>query len=102
MKARLISDEESQDTHNSKRVLLPAGTVIDGPDSWYLVALGVAEPADPECEEIVSQRLTPETIAAARLAQQAIRDRKIWHDGEYVPIAELESSGETEEGESSE
>lgn len=35
------------------------GLLIDGPDSWKLVAAGVAEPADDECKA----RFTPEQVA---------------------------------------
>lgn len=39
----------------------PAGTVIDDPDCWRLVMLGVAKPADDECREAAP--LSDEEIA---------------------------------------
>lgn len=44
----------------------PAGTVIDHPNCWRLVQMGVAVPEDDACREKCG--MTPEQIAAATVA----------------------------------
>jgi hypothetical protein len=52
-----------------KGTTLPAGTVIDNPDAYRLVQMGVAVPVDDECR--VRAGMTPEQLTAANIAYQA-------------------------------
>lgn len=61
MKAVLVREMRRTD-----KTLSPAGTVIDHPDAYKLVRLGVAEPADDECRERCG--MTPERMKAAQAA----------------------------------
>ena len=49
---------------------LPAGHLIDHPDAWRLVQMGVAEPADPACVQRAG--MTPERTAAALKAFERV------------------------------
>lgn len=40
-----------------RRITAPAGTVIDHPFAWMLVALGRAEPVDEECQRRASSAM---------------------------------------------
>ena len=40
----------------------PIGMVIDSPDAWKLVAVGLADPEDDECKA----RFTPQQVAEAK------------------------------------
>lgn len=66
MKAKMISDEDG-----AKK-----GTIIDHPDAWKLVRLGVAEPADVECRKKagMTPAKTEAAIAFQRKAKQGIQD----------------------------
>ena len=58
MQAKMISDEDG-----AKK-----GTIIDHPDAYKLVKLGVAEPADDECR--IAAGMTPAKTEAAREFQR--------------------------------
>jgi hypothetical protein len=45
---------------------MPIGTIIDHPDSWRLVRMGVAVPADEECEQ--KAHMTEDQLKAAQYA----------------------------------
>lgn len=47
--------------HVPQYVPAPAGTIIDDPDCWRLVMIGVAKPADDDCREAAP--LSDEEIA---------------------------------------
>jgi hypothetical protein len=74
MKARLVSESEiyvgddSRGKPLSRRV--PAGHVIDRADSWKLVRLGKARPADEECARAAG--MTEQEMQAAIQAQARI------------------------------
>ena len=48
----------------------PIGTILDGPNSWKLVRMGVAEPADDECK--LAANMTPEQMKRAQHAQKKV------------------------------
>lgn len=48
----------------------PAGTIISGPESYMLVRMGMAKPADDECR--IRCGMTDTQIAAAALAQEKV------------------------------
>lgn len=73
MKAKLFNTEYRQDTHESERVELPAGTIIDHPEVWKLVQWGTAEPADDECRERAYRDRTDDQIQSARDSQAMMR-----------------------------
>jgi hypothetical protein len=50
---------------------MPAGTVIDHPDAFKLVRMGVGLPADEECE--VAAGRTKAQLAQAQAAQDKVR-----------------------------
>ena len=50
---------------------LPAGTIIDHPEAWKLVKMGVAIPADDECEKRAGMNAAQ--LAAAQVAQEKTR-----------------------------
>ncbi|MGE0105118.1 MAG: hypothetical protein AB7G12_12785 [Thermoanaerobaculia bacterium] len=52
------------DPSTGRPVTIPAGTEIDDPGCWELVRMGVAYPADAECEK--RSGLSPEQLSAAR------------------------------------
>lgn len=55
--------------HAASRKMLPVGHVIDDPQAFRLVQMGVALPADDECRERC--KMTPEQMAAAKAAYEA-------------------------------
>ncbi len=61
---------------NGKRIC-KAGTTINQPDSYRLVQMGVAMPADEECEKAANR--TPEQLKAAQYAAERLA-RGIDHD----------------------
>lgn len=63
MIAKLIRDMTCPKDRENPTGVKPEGTLIDHPDAFRLVQMGVAEPADPECAEAAG--MTPEGIAAA-------------------------------------
>jgi len=73
MKATLLNDEEmvnplylsAVDKKGIQPILpIPAGTVMDNPDAWMLVALNKAVPADDECKERIDRWLgNPKRLA---------------------------------------
>ncbi len=50
---------------------MPAGTVIDNPDAWKLVLMGVAVPEDEECKERAG--LNAAELAVRQAAQERVR-----------------------------
>lgn len=51
MKCRLLRDMDCVPNDEFPDGVKPQGTVIDHPDAWKLVRMGVASPADYECSE---------------------------------------------------
>jgi hypothetical protein len=66
----------------------PAGTIIDHPDAYRLVQLGVAEPADEECEQ--KHGMTHENMLAKqktfpRIARGILpEDYEAFENGEMI------------------
>jgi hypothetical protein len=96
MKCRLLRDmERAPETPKQlaafrttgKLIVVPKGTVIDHPDAHMLVSMGVAEPADEECEPY---RLSPQAFAAAEAAYNATaagiapEDLQAFHSGQIT------------------
>lgn len=51
----------------------PVGAEYEHPEAWRLVRMGVAEPADTECEDELARRnITADVIARARASQDRI------------------------------
>lgn len=77
MKARLICDMPSAVPALGE--IIPTGSIEEGPDVFWLVRLGVAEPEDEECR--IAAAVTPDQMI---LAQQSHRDleERIASDGE--------------------
>jgi hypothetical protein len=65
-KAELIAQCERR----GKALWAPVGTIIDDPDCWRLVMMGVAVPYDDECRDKTAQ--TPEQVAAAQHAARRL------------------------------
>ncbi len=74
MKCKLIVEKEiyeptaptelkRQCVRRSDQLFAPAGTIIDDPNCFWIVRMGQAEAADPECAKAAGQ--TPEQFAAA-------------------------------------
>lgn len=53
-------------------IVIQKGVIIDAPDSWKLVVLGAAEPADEECR-IASGMLTDEEMAVRVASHDKLR-----------------------------
>jgi len=66
MKAKLLLDMTGPPSDRFPDGHKPNGTLIDHPDAWKLVRMGVAEPVDEEC--IAKADRTPEQLAAAQAA----------------------------------
>jgi hypothetical protein len=60
VKAKLI-----RDMPRPKGQVAPAGEVIDHPNAWRLVRMGVAEPADDECR--AKADMSPEKMERAKV-----------------------------------
>jgi len=65
-KAELIAQCERR----GKALWAPVGSIIDDPDCWRLVMMGVAVPYDDECRNKTAQ--TPEQVAAAQHAARRL------------------------------
>lgn len=86
MKAKLVSQLDLSPTATPEQVaqsttiqrtvngrlqavrILPVGAIVERPDAWQLVRIGVADPADAECVEAAG--MTQEQIKAAQQAQR--------------------------------
>lgn len=68
MKATLIREMTCTPTRDFPTGRKPAGTEIDHPQAFRLVQMGVALPADPECEQASGR--TEEELAEARYAYE--------------------------------
>ena len=71
MKAQLIKQMSTDPTPDNPEGVFVAGHVIDHPDAWMLIGLGVAIPADEECGRragLTEQQMAEAQYAAKRLA----------------------------------
>jgi len=66
---------------------IPVGTVKDGPDVWKLVRMGMAEPADDECEKAAN--MTPLKMARAQHAQRRTAAGIVPEDYEIYDAGEI-------------
>jgi len=103
MKCRLLramergcktAEEERAFRTSGQFPVVAAGTVIDDPEAYQLVRMGIAEAADAECEAI--HGMTPETAAAARKAYERV-ERGI-HPTDYAAYDAGEMIGYDQEG----
>lgn len=88
-KEKLAPDEYvAQCVRRDGRLFAPAGAIVDGPDCFWIVLMGQAEPADDECAERCKQTIEERAAAlkaAARLnAGIAPEDFKLFDDGVIV------------------
>ena len=60
----------AQCERRGKALWAPIGTIIDDPDCWRLVMMGVAVPYDDECRDKTAQ--TPEQVAATQHAARRL------------------------------
>jgi len=65
-KAELVAQCERR----GKALWAPVGSIIDDPDCWRLVMMGVAVPYDDECRDQTAQ--TPEQVAATQHAARRL------------------------------
>jgi hypothetical protein len=79
-----------------KYIERPAGWEIENPDVWKLVCMGVAEPADEECEEAVAKRMTDSDLWQARIAQRRVA--KGIHPEDYEEFENGEMDGYAPDG----
>jgi hypothetical protein len=77
MIAKLIRDMTCPVDRDNPTGVKPEGTLIDHPDAFRLVLMGVAVAADDECAERAN--ITPEQFARARHAYERV-DRGISPD----------------------
>ncbi len=64
MKCKTIRSLSTNRSPKFPDAVMPIGTVIEDPQAFMLVRMGVAEPADEECER--AHGMTPEQLAEAR------------------------------------
>jgi len=64
------SELVAQCERRGKALWAPVGSIIDDPDCWRLVMMGVAVPYDDECRDKTAQ--TPEQVAAAQHAARRL------------------------------
>lgn len=88
MKCRLIREverpartpeEELAAEQTGRFPIMPVGTEIDHADAYLLVQMGVAVPADEECE--LAAKMTPEKMRAAQYAYE--RTSRGIHPGDF-------------------
>ena len=60
----------AQCERRGKALWAPVGSIIDDPDCWRLVMMGVAVPYDDECRDQTAQ--TPEQVAATQHAARRL------------------------------
>ena len=60
----------AQCERRGKALWAPVGSIIDDPDCWRLVMMGVAVPHDSECRDKTAQ--TPEQVAATQHAARRL------------------------------
>jgi hypothetical protein len=90
MKAKLVRDAVYGPSAGGGRKNTPAptGTVIEHPDAWKLVRMGMAEPEDDECRERAG--MNGEQMRKAQYAQDKfekkirLEDRRAYDDGEML------------------
>lgn len=88
MKAQLIRDMDCKPTDEWPEGKKPKGTVIDHPQAARLCQMGVAIPADEECQ--LAAHMTPERMRAAKYAYEratkgiAAEDFAAYDAGEMV------------------
>ena len=82
----------------------PAGTILENPDAYKLVQMGVAEPADDECEQ--AHGMTPDELRTSKgivpedyeLFEQGVI-AGYDANGDYVPGQNWREDAEEEEEE---
>lgn len=88
MKCRTIRSLSTNRSPAFPDAVMPIGTVIEDPQAYMLVRMGVAEPADAECE--AAHGLTADQLAEARRvyprteAGIAPEDFELWDAGVIV------------------
>jgi hypothetical protein len=121
LKAELLKDTEAAPSAAGDERLVtingkphfPAGTIIEHPQAYRLVKMGVAKPADGEC--VVAAGMTTEQQQAAQVTQELVskgihpEDYQAYldgimigydEDGKYIPgpnYTEDEPDGDDEE-----
>lgn len=94
MKAKTIRQLNTKKTPDNPLGILPVRFVDEGPDSWMLVAHGVAVPADEECR--VKVNMTPEEMTKAQHAYERL-SRGI-HPNDWAEFDAGEMIGYDEQG----
>ena len=80
MKCKLFEDTPAAPTIPPNKTILPAGTIIDDPNAFVLVQMGIAESADKECDDKVDR--TPSQLNQARYEYS--RTKKGIHPDDYA------------------
>ncbi len=80
MKCKLFEDTPAAPTLPPNKDILPAGTIIDNPNAYLLVQIGMAEAADEECEKKANR--TPAQLNQARYEYS--RTKKGIHPDDYA------------------
>lgn len=105
MKAKLLVDRDVMEFHpgtslklapdslvsqcrrEGKRLIAPAGTVIEDAECWRIVQMGQAEAADDECAAAVG--MTPEALATAQRAAKRLAAGIIPQDFEKFDAGQI-------------
>ena len=64
MKCRLIHDTPAAPTIPPNKIIQPAGTIVEHPDAYVLVQIGMAVAVDDECTKAVGR--TPKQLKQAQ------------------------------------
>ncbi len=80
MKCKLLHDTPAAPTMPPNKDILPAGHIVDHPNAYLLVQLGMAESVDDECRKAVDR--TPEQLKQARY--EYLRTKKGIHPDDYA------------------
>lgn len=84
---KALLDQCVERPERSGRWFGPAGTLVDHPDCWRLVLMGVAEAADDECRAMTQQtadQLAQIQHAAARLSAGIAPEDFHLFDAKYI------------------
>ncbi len=80
MKCKLLLDSPAAPTIPPNTDILPKGKIIDHPQAYILVQIGMAESVDDECTKKVG--MTPEQLTTAQYTH--IRTRKGIHPTDFA------------------
>lgn len=94
MKCKLLFDTLAAPTIPPNTNINPAGTIVDHPDAYILVQIGMAEAADEECAKKVNR--TPKQLKQARY--EHIRTKKGIHPEDYHLYDSGEMDGYNRDG----